>query len=126
MLNILLVDDNPGDQVLFKEAMEETRIEHQLNFASSANECLSKISAQKPDLIFMDLIMPGLPGGDFVRILHKDPSTRAIPVIFLTGVVNQNTEMGNKLNVGGEYFPALGKPVDSRKLNNMISKIKIN
>jgi CheY-like chemotaxis protein len=128
MINILVVDDNPGDQKLFKEAMGETGISHQLRSATSTPECLRLIGIQKPDLIFMDVIMPGLSGVDFVRTLRKDLATRTIPVVFLTGMVDskQNTEKNNNLNIGGVLFPALGKPVDSTKLINLIAKIKIN
>jgi CheY-like chemotaxis protein len=127
MIDILLVDDNPGDQRLFKDAIEETRIKHQLRIASSSLECLELLAVRKPDLIFMDVIMPGMTGGDFIRTLHKDPAIKAIPVIFLTGVVDNDkkTEVDNKLNIGGVLFPALGKPVDPRKLVQMIAKIKL-
>jgi putative two-component system response regulator len=128
MINILLVDDNPGDQMLFKEAIEETGIDHKLSFASSTQECLRLIGLQKPDLIFMDVIMPGLSGGDFVRTHYKDFVKWSIPIIFLTGIVdrNQNSEKDNNLNIGGLSFPALGKPVDPKKLIDLIAKIKIH
>ena len=127
MLKILLVDDNPGDHRLFKDAIAEAKIDCQLSFAISAEEGIRTIDTLRPDLIFMDVLMPGGSGEDFVRKLHENLTTKSIPVVFLTGVVEGNESAGvlQKLNVGGVLYSALGKPVNSQGIREAISKVKI-
>ena len=118
VLKILLVEDNPGDQRLFMDAVSEARILCQLSFADSGEAALEEIRSQKPDLIFMDVIMPGLSGGDLARKLDEDISTQLIPIIFLTGVFNEAYSKG--INVAEKTYPALSKPINAQKLKHII------
>ena len=52
--------------------------------ASSGAEVLDKAKSEKPDLIFLDIIMPEMDGFEACRKLHEDPTTKNIPVIFVT------------------------------------------
>jgi CheY-like chemotaxis protein len=88
---ILLVEDNPGDVRLTKEAFKQGRIENDLSVVSTGAEALDFLSrrgeyadAPRPDLILLDLNLPGKDGEDVLEDLRDDPQLRSIPVIVLT------------------------------------------
>jgi len=88
---LLLVEDNPGDIRLTEEAFEQGRIENDLHVVSDGSEALSFLSregeyadAPRPDLILLDLNLPGKGGEDILEELKADPEFRSIPVIVLT------------------------------------------
>ncbi|WP_408959384.1 response regulator [Natrinema sp. 74] len=88
---ILLVEDNPGDVRLTKEAFKQGRIENDLHVVSDGTEALDFLTqrddyadAPRPDLILLDLNLPGKDGEDVLEELKDDPALRSIPVIVLT------------------------------------------
>ncbi|QLK25172.1 response regulator [Natrinema zhouii] len=88
---ILLVEDNPGDVRLTREAFKQGRIENDLHVVSDGIEALAFLSQQgeyadvpRPDLILLDLNLPGKDGEEVLEELKDDPVLRAIPVIVLT------------------------------------------
>lgn len=122
MKKILVVDDEP-------EVIElvQTRLE-QNNFsvisAENGQEGIEKARDESPDLILMDIIMPNISGGDAVRVLKSDEKTKDIPIIFLTAVTGSTNSAGEEegINVGGRYYPAIGKPFDADHLLVIINK----
>lgn len=58
--------------------------EYEMSHAYNGNEVLEKIKTSPPDVIILDLMMPGLGGFEILRILQADPQTRALPVIIST------------------------------------------
>ena len=119
---ILIVDD---DEDLLTAL--EIRLEL-MNFkvfkASAAKEALQKITSENPDLIILDINLPGLSGIDICDILKKDPKTSHIPIIFLTALSDDHTEFSAR-NVGG--FAFLTKPLDpvqfQAQLREALSKV---
>ncbi len=88
---ILLVEDNPGDVRLTKEAFKQGRIENDLHVVSDGTEALDFLTqrgdyadAPRPDLVLLDLNLPGKDGEDVLEELKDDPALRSIPVIVLT------------------------------------------
>ncbi|MBB6097557.1 CheY-like chemotaxis protein [Deinobacterium chartae] len=91
MIEILLVEDNPADVLLTREAFEEARIANRLSHVSDGEEALAFLrrkgefsGATRPDLILLDLNMPRMGGLELLDELKRDPELRAIPVIVLT------------------------------------------
>ena len=82
MSRILIVDDSPTELFAFKRLLEENGYE--TVSASSAQEGMEKAKQEQPDLILMDVIMPGMNGYQATRRLAKDPETAKIPVIMIT------------------------------------------
>jgi len=79
---ILLVDDDPFSNFFLREVLAN---EYQVEIATSGQEALARVhSADKPDLILLDVLMPGMDGFEVCRNLRRDPATRDIPVIFVT------------------------------------------
>ena len=79
---IMIVDDSPTEVHIMKTALEKHGF--QTLSASDGNECLTLAREVKPDLIFMDVVMPGLNGFQATRSLSRDPATKSIPVVMVT------------------------------------------
>ena len=82
MARILIVDDSPTDIRVLSGMLE--RAGFQTSSATSAEEGIARARTELPDLILMDVIMPGTNGFQATRILSRDPETSSIPVIIVT------------------------------------------
>lgn len=91
LVEILLVEDNPGDARLCKEALKESKVLNNLNIAKDGQEALDFVfksgefkSAPTPDLIILDLNLPKVHGKDVLKKIKEDEITKKIPVVILT------------------------------------------
>jgi diguanylate cyclase (GGDEF)-like protein len=92
---VLIVDDTPQNIHVLMEAMEENC---RVQAAKSGEEALRKVREDTPDLILLDVMMPGMDGFEVCRRLKRDDATKNIPVIFVTAVTdNEHEEKGLKL-----------------------------
>ena len=80
---ILLVDDEYFNFEVLKHAMSER---FELDYSNSGQSCLGQIVMEHPDLILLDICMPGLDGYDTCRMIKNTPETQDIPVLLLTGL----------------------------------------
>lgn len=90
-VKILLVDDNPGDIRLTREALKEGNIHHHLRIAMSGDEALTMLRhsrsderAPLPDMILLDLNLPGKSGLEVLAEIKADDVLKKIPVVMLT------------------------------------------
>lgn len=90
-IDILLVEDNPGDVRLTKEALRESRILNNLYFAKDGVEALAFLTREepyqdvpRPDLILLDLNLPRKDGRELLADIKQDPELKRIPVVILT------------------------------------------
>lgn len=90
-LNVLLVEDNPGDVRLMREALRNGGISKKLEAVEDGEEALAYLrrqhpysAAPKPDLIFLDLNLPKKDGREVLSEIKRDESLRRIPVVVLT------------------------------------------
>lgn len=113
MKKILVVDDEAGFARLLKLNLEETgRFEVQTE--NKGSQALSTARSFKPDLILLDIIMPDIDGSEVANRLKNDPTTRDIPILFLTALVkNQEVETTSGA-IGGHIF--LAKPITTDEL----------
>lgn len=81
---VLLVDDEPFNLDLLRLALPARQ--YQLSYAAQGQAALSQIHDEKPDLILLDILMPGLSGIDLCTLLKHNPLTADIPVIILSGL----------------------------------------
>jgi chemotaxis family two-component system response regulator Rcp1 len=87
MIEVLLVDDSPADVRLTLEALSEAKIRntvHVVYDGESALEFLRKPGQRRPDLILLDLNLPGLDGREVLAEIKGDPELAIIPVVILT------------------------------------------
>jgi CheY-like chemotaxis protein len=96
-IDILLVEDNAGDVVLTREAFDELDIPPALHVARDGDETLDFLyqrgqheSARRPDLILLDLNMPGRNGKEVLAAIKDEQSLRVIPVVILTSSEAEN------------------------------------
>ena len=90
-VDILLVEDNEGHALLLRQVLEESRMRTMIHVVERGEDALRFLrkeppytQARRPQLIILDLYLPGLEGMDVLKELKQDPSLRAIPVIILT------------------------------------------
>ena len=90
--NILLVEDNPASHQLMREAFKEALIETDLTMVDNGNDALHFLrkegrfaASTKPDLVLLDLNLPGKSGIELMEEIKGDPSLQSIPLIVLTG-----------------------------------------
>ncbi|MGV3527019.1 MAG: response regulator [Candidatus Sericytochromatia bacterium] len=90
-LDILLVEDNEGDELLIREALEEGKVAHSLSVARDGQEALLYLeqhapfeSALQPELILLDINLPKKSGHEVLGFIKQHPLIKVIPVIMLT------------------------------------------
>lgn len=98
---VLVVDDSAADLTNIKNIVSEAGFI--VVSASNGKEAVEKAKSEKPDLIFLDIIMPGMDGYATCRQLHSDSATREIPVVFVTSK-NQKADRVWAQMQGGKAF----------------------
>lgn len=116
---VLVVDDNPDVLYVVKDCLESIDPEITVSCASSGEECLEKVESDRPDIIFMDLMMPKLSGEETVFLLKKDERFSSIPVVYLTGRTDE--ESRKKCLVNSVGF--IEKPFDASVLVEKIREV---
>jgi twitching motility two-component system response regulator PilH len=118
MARILIIDDSPTDTRVFTGVLEKHG--HQVMSAGSAEEGLEAVKRERPDLVLMDVILPGMNGFQATRALAKDPETSAIPVIIVS-TKNMETDRVWGLRQGAKDY--LVKPPSERELISRIAAL---
>ncbi len=118
MAQVLIVDDSPTEAHVLKSMLEKNGFD--IFIAESGTEGIEKAKALKPDLVLMDVVMPGLNGFQATRQLTKDPETSDIPVIIVT-TKDQETDRVWGLRQGAKDF--LTKPVSEQRLMEKINAV---
>ncbi len=90
MAKILVIEDNPANMTLATFLLQS--VNHTVLCATDAETGLTLARAETPDLILMDIQLPGMDGLAATKILKEDPVTRAIPVIALTALAMKGDE----------------------------------
>ena len=80
--NILVVDDDPVIRLLTEQILSAAG--HQVQAVSSGAECLEVLRSTPPELVLLDVMMPGMSGVDVLREIRQSPEIAAIPVIMLS------------------------------------------
>ncbi|MCK6406203.1 MAG: response regulator [Rhodocyclaceae bacterium] len=115
---ILVVDDSPTERHFMVDLL--TKNGYQVVTAESGEEGVSKAKAEKPDLIIMDVVMPGLNGYQATRTLTRDEETKNIPVLMCTSK-GQETDKIWGLRQGAQDY--LVKPVNPEELLGKIAAL---
>jgi twitching motility two-component system response regulator PilH len=116
--NILIVDDSPTDRQFLSELLAKNGF--QVTTAENADEALAKAKQFKPDLVLMDVVMPGQSGFQATRALSKDEATKQIPVIICTSK-SQETDKAWGMKQGARDY--IVKPVKAPELLAKISAL---
>jgi twitching motility two-component system response regulator PilH len=108
---ILVVDDSPTERYFLTDILIKNGFS--VTTAENGEEALLKIKADKPQLILMDIVMPGQNGFQVTRLITRDPNTQDVPVIICTSK-GQETDRIWGLRQGARDY--IVKPIDPQEL----------
>ena len=86
---ILVIDDEPDFSALFKENLEESG-NYQVETENDPSKAVARAKEFLPDLIFVDVVMPSMDGGDVVAAIKNEPRFARTPVLMLTALVEED------------------------------------
>ena len=109
--NVLAVDDIPLNLLLVQKML--SRFNFELRTAANGQQALDAVAAKKPDLILLDLMMPGIDGFEVIRRLRANPETADIQIVILSAL-NSNEDVVKGFNEGANDF--IMKPIIMEKL----------
>ena len=115
---ILIVDDSPTERYYLTDILVKAGFS--VSTAENGEEALTKIKADKPELILMDVVMPGANGFQVTRTIVKDPEFGNVPVIICSSK-NQETDRVWGMRQGARAY--MVKPVDAEQLLAKIEEI---
>jgi CheY-like chemotaxis protein len=118
MKTILVVDDNPASRELLHDALSGTTC--RVVEADSGRAGVAKIHELYPDLILMDIQMPGMDGYAALREIRRDPETAALPVVAITAYA-QRGDRERTLAAGFDGY--LSKPLDIFLLRSEVEQL---
>jgi PAS domain S-box-containing protein len=117
-IKILAIDDNTDNLISVKALVREAFPDSNTLTASSGRSGLELAQAEDPDVILLDVLMPGMDGFEVCQTLKSNPSTCDIPVVYLTALKGDQASRIRALEVGGDAF--LAKPIDEIELTAQI------
>lgn len=126
-INILLVEDNPGDVRLTVEALKEGKVYNRLHIAKDGTEAMKFLRREgkyydvpRPDLILLDLNLPKMDGHEVLAEIKEDPLLKRIPVIVLTGS-KAGEDILKTYNLHANCY--ITKPVDWEQFITVVKSI---
>lgn len=115
---LLVVDDTASGRATVEAAL--AREGYEIAQAASGPECLDKVQSFDPDLILLDVMMPGMDGFEVCRLLREQPRQRSIPIVMVTALADTDS-MVRGLEAGADDF--LGKPFNKWELRARVSAL---
>lgn len=113
---IFIVDDESGFTRLIKLTLERTG-RYIVREENDGTKAWLAARDFVPDIIFLDIVMPRVDGGEVAQQIRSDPSLAGVPIVFLTAIVS---ERETSKEIGG--FPFLAKPVSLEAITNCIEE----
>ena len=110
---ILVVDDESRITRMIQRNLEVTG-NYEVQTENDSLSVLATARKFEPDLVVLDVMMPGMDGGEVLAQLREDPKLHHLPVIFLTAIVTQEETGHQGAEIGGRFF--LAKPVKTEDL----------
>jgi CheY-like chemotaxis protein len=117
--HILVVDDETAFTRLLKLNLEQTN-HYVVRVENTPTAALAAAENFQPDLILLDIIMPGMDGGELAQCFRASPKLRSVPVVFLTAAATKAEVASRGGRIGG--LPFLAKPVDLPEVIDCIEK----
>ena len=119
--SVLAVDDVPINLILVQKML--ARFNFQMSTAANGQAALDAVAARKPDLILLDLMMPGIDGFEVLRRIRENPETADIRIVILSAL-NSNEDVVKGYNLGADDF--IMKPIIMEKLlTTVITQIQM-
>ncbi len=126
-INLLLVEDDPGDVLMTREALSEAKVVHHLHVVDNGEAAISFLKqeepyqyAPRPDLIFLDLNLPRVDGREVLSFVKNEPSLRRIPLVILTTSSAPDDVLHSYDNHANAFVT---KPVDFNSFLNAVRQV---
>ncbi len=127
-VHILLVEDNEGDIILTTEAFKDMQLENKISIVRDGEEALrflrkqdSYTDAATPQLILMDINLPGMDGKELLEVIKKDPELKEIPVVMLTSSA-ADADISECYDKHVNWY--ITKPIDYDKYTKVMHEIE--
>ena len=122
MKKILIVDDEKDVLLMLEKRL--TAEGYSVITTTKSTNAIALAKSQLPDIIILDIVMPGMDGGEVAAKLREDPLTRSIPVIFLTALLSKTEEYQENRMIGSNI--TFAKPFDTEELLARINGLLCN
>jgi CheY-like chemotaxis protein len=126
-ISLLLIEDDPGDVLITREALSEAKVIHHLDVIDNGEAAIAFLRQEgeyegrrRPDLIFLDLNLPRLDGREVLAIVKSDPELRTIPIVVLT-TSNAEEDVLRSYNLHANAY--VTKPVDLESFLRVVREI---
>ena len=127
-VNILLVEDNEGDIILTTEAFKDMKLENNISVVKDGEEAIRFLKKQgeyaqapTPQLVLLDINLPGMDGKQLVEIIKKDESLKEIPVVMLT-CSDKDADVSDCYDKHVNWY--ITKPIDYDKYTKVMHEIE--
>ncbi|HRG83934.1 MAG TPA: response regulator [Chitinophagaceae bacterium] len=128
VVHILLVEDNEGDIILTTEAFKDMQLENRISIVKDGEEALLFLRRQgkykdvsSPQLILMDIHLPGINGKDLLEIIKQDEELKEIPVVMLTSS-DKDADISDCYEKQVNWY--ITKPIDYDKYTKVMHEIE--
>lgn len=126
-IDLLLVEDDPGDAMMTREALKEAKVVHQLHVVDNGEAAIAFLrqegeyaDAPRPDLIFLDLNLPRVDGREVLAFVKGDDSLRRIPLVILT-TSDSEDDIARSYDLHANAY--VTKPVDFESFMNAVRQV---
>ena len=117
-MKILVIEDQPAELKLARHVLRAAG--HEVNAIYAAEHACAAIKADRPEIILLDMVLPGMDGMTLVRMLKADPVTRGINIVAVTSYPEKYTR-AEALEAGCDAY--LVKPISTRTLPGELSEV---
>ena len=115
---VLVVDDLPSSRDLLARCLAQDQ--YSVSFAADGTSALASVRRDPPDIVLMDVMMPGVDGIEACRALKQEPATRLVPVVLITAAVDAESRIRG-IDAGADDF--LSKPVNPLELRARVRSL---
>ncbi|MFA6079779.1 MAG: response regulator [Candidatus Omnitrophota bacterium] len=123
MKKIMMVDDDKDLCFFLKKNLEKDK-DMQVTVCSESRDAVKVIKEVRPDVVLLDIMMPGKSGIDIASELRNGKDTKNIPIIFLTAIIKEEEIEKHKNLIGEGYY--ISKPVEVEDLIKAINKVTVD
>lgn len=117
MYKLLVIDDSETNTMLIKSVFEDESSDIEVVIENNSKNAMSVVKTIHPNLILLDLMMPGINGEDILKELKSEPFTKDIPVIVVSAKQDQS-EIDTVIELGAMEY--IMKPIS---INNLFTKV---
>jgi len=126
-IEVLLIEDDPGDVLMTREAFEDAKVANHLCVVSDGEDAMAFLrgegvhaDAPRPDLVLLDLNLPRVDGREVLEQIKNDPELRSIPVVVLTTSESEDDILHSYSLHANAYVT---KPVDFDRFHQVVQQI---